>query len=94
LRFQVDPMDPTPARDPRWVSLVLGLSLATVGGFLLVVDAIVTGALAGAGATCGSAPGGGGCSGTVLEYVLLAPGLVLLAVGAILAAFALARALA
>jgi hypothetical protein len=80
LRIQIDPTDPPPTRDVRWVALVTGASLAVVGAFLVAVDSIATAA----------APGR---TNGVLEYVLLVPGLVLLAVGVLLAVIALARTL-
>ena len=80
LRFQVDPTDPPPARDARWVALVVGASLAVVGAFLVAVDSIATAAAPGAGSA-------------LLEEVLLIPGLALLAVGILLAVVALVRTL-
>ncbi len=80
LRFQVDPTEPPPARDARWVALVVGASLAVVGAFLVAVDSIASAASPGAGTP-------------VLEYVLLIPGLALLASGLVLAVVALLRTL-
>jgi len=92
LRFQVDPSEPPPVRDPRWVLLVLGISLAIVGGFLLIVDAILGPVIPDASGFCGPAPNGAACGGgVVFEYVFLVPGLVLLIGGAALAAAAFIR---
>ncbi len=85
-RIQVDPVD-SPYRDARWIQLVLGASALVVGAFLLGTDALV-GSLD-AGGTCGS----GGCANGVLNDVLLWPGVLLVAVGAILVVFALVRTL-
>jgi hypothetical protein len=80
IRFQVDPMDPPPARDARWVALVSGAGLAVAGAFLVVVYSIATTA----------SPNSGGA---LLEFVLLVPGLALLAVGIVLVVVALVRTL-
>jgi hypothetical protein len=80
IRFQVDPTDPPPTRDARWVALVAGAGLAVVGAFLVVVYSNATTAAPTA------------VSG-VLEYALLVPGLALLAIGIVLAVVALLRTL-
>lgn len=80
IRFQIDSMDPPPARDARWVALVSGAALAVVGAFLVVVDSIATTA----SPTAGDAP---------LQFTLLVPGFALLAIGIVLAVVALLRAL-
>jgi hypothetical protein len=91
LRFQVDPSEPPPVRDPRWVLLVLGVTLAIVGGFLLVVDSILSMLIPAASGSCEAAPNGAACGGVVFEYVFLMPGLVLLIGGAVLAGAAFIR---
>ncbi len=85
-RLQVDPVE-SPYRDARWIQLVLGICALVVGLFLLGTDAIVNGL--GAGAGCGVT----GCAGGVLDYVLLGPGVILVAIGAVLVVIALARTL-
>ena len=78
-RVQVDSTGPTLYRDARWVELVVGVALAVVGAFLLLVGALVAGLSSGAGPT--------------FEYVFLVPGAVLLGVGILLVAVGLARTL-
>ncbi|HTZ62153.1 MAG TPA: zinc ribbon domain-containing protein [Thermoplasmata archaeon] len=70
-RMQVDPTEDLPYIDARWALLVTGLALAVAGGFLLAVDAVVTGVSPSTG-------------GSVFEYVLEIPGAVLLVVGLVL----------
>jgi len=91
LRLQADPSEPPPVRDPRWVLLALGVSLAIVGGFLLIVESILATVIPPAGGFCGAAPNGAACGGVVFEYVFLVPGLVLLIGGAVLAGAAFIR---
>ncbi len=81
-RFQMDPVDPQPARDIRWPILILGICFLVVSGVLLIVYAIANTATAGAGVGCASAFGSSACVNAVLEYVLLLPALALLAIGA------------
>lgn len=78
-RFQIDPAEPSPARDLRWPTLVVGVSLLIVGGILLTVDAIVD-----AAAACGTPASSTPCVGVLFTYLFLIPGLALLAVGAAL----------
>jgi hypothetical protein len=81
LRLQVDPTDPPPTRDARWVALVLGACCLTVGVFLLAVDGIVDAATGSSGFPCSGGPGFSSCS--VLNDVLVLPGVALLAIGGI-----------
>lgn len=85
-RLQVDPVE-SPYRDTRWIQLLLGTCALVVGLFLLGTDAIVNDL--GAGAGCGAAA----CAGGALDFVLLWPGVILVAVGAVLVVVALARTL-
>lgn len=80
-RFQVDPTDPPPQRDLRWLLLVLGFCSLVVSVFLLVLYAVLVAAVPGIGSPCGS--GTLSCTGTLMEYLFLVPGLVLLAAGAL-----------
>lgn len=52
LRWQIDPMDPPPRRDPRWTMFVLGGALLIVGVMLAGVATIVGSALSTGGAAC------------------------------------------
>jgi len=79
-RFQVDPSEPQPRRDIRWPILVLGFSFMIVAGFLLLVYFVVGAAASGSGLACG---GGSPCQSSLFEYLFLAPGLALLAIGVI-----------
>jgi hypothetical protein len=88
LRFQVDPADPPPYRDARWVLLVLGVALAIVGGTLLIFDSVVTGAISLSGNSC--APP---CDSAAFEYLFVLPGVGLLVAGVVLSGFALAKTL-
>ncbi|HXW67299.1 MAG TPA: zinc ribbon domain-containing protein [Thermoplasmata archaeon] len=87
LRFQVDPGDPPPYRDARWVLVVLGVGLATLGAFLLALDSLLTGALSLSGGSCS------GCSAAPVAFLFLFPGLGLLLAGAVVAGAALVHAL-
>jgi hypothetical protein len=78
FRFQVDPTDPPPIRDLRWLALVLGICSILVSVFLLAVYAIVGAAESGPGG-CGTSS----CGAGLFQALFLVPGLVLLAVGAI-----------
>jgi hypothetical protein len=80
LRFQVDPTDPPPTRDARWVALLVGAMLAVVGAFLVAVDSIAT-------AASPTAAAGD------LADALLYPGLILLSAGVVLLVVALLRTL-
>lgn len=78
-RLQVDSGEDLPYIDARWVLLALGISLVVTGGFLLLVDAIVTGATSAGGA--------------LFVDLLELPGVVLLVVGVALAIVGLRKAL-
>ena len=80
LRFQVDPSDPPPVRDARWVVLVLSLGGVVVGIFLLLLAAVIGWALTASGdcRQMGACPEG-------LSLAFLVPGAALLAVGTIAA---------
>jgi len=84
-RFQVDPTDPAPQRDLRWLLLVLGFCSLVVSVFLLALYALLAAAVPGIGFSCGS--GSLSCTGTLVEYLFLVPGLVLLAAGALAIVF-------
>lgn len=56
LRWQIDPMDPPPRRDRRWMMIVLGGALLVVGVFLLGTAAIVGAALSVGAPNCGPGP--------------------------------------
>jgi hypothetical protein len=43
LRLQIDPLDPPPRRDVRWILITLGAAFLIIGGFLLAVGALVEG---------------------------------------------------
>jgi hypothetical protein len=83
LRFQIDPTDPPPTRDLRWVLLITGACLVLVGLLLLSADVIVTGALGLSGSSC-SAPSGA-CGVPVFTYVFLVPGIALVSIGFVMA---------
>jgi hypothetical protein len=78
FRFQVDPNDP-PYRDVRWVQLVVGISCAVFGSFLLLVWGIVSDVTV---------------TSSVFVDVFLLPGSILLGVGVLLALLGLYRTLA
>jgi hypothetical protein len=68
------------------VQLVVGGPLAVIGAMFLIAYGIVNDV--GGDAACGSSAG---CANSVLAYVLLWPGILLVAVGALLVAAALWR---
>jgi hypothetical protein len=78
FRFQVEPNDP-PYRDVRWIGIVVGFALATIGGLFLVVWGLVSGATV---------------PPATLEYVFLLPGAAALGVGVALVVVSLYRTLA
>jgi hypothetical protein len=86
-RFQVDPSDPPPVRDARWLLVILGVGLAVAGLLLLVLDSLVTGALSLASGGCS-----GACAGPFV-YLFFYPGIALLGAGFVLAGIALSRTL-
>jgi zinc-ribbon domain len=77
LRLQVDPSDPPPQRDARWVALVLGGCFLVIGVFLLGVAAI----LSAAGVNVLGACGLGSCTSSVFLAVLVLPGIAALGGG-------------
>jgi hypothetical protein len=81
FRFQVDPTDPPPERDIRWLGLVLGFCALAMGVILLVVYALLSSTVSGVGIPCGAGPNSSTCS--LFEYLFLVPGAGLLAAGAI-----------
>jgi uncharacterized membrane protein len=85
--FQIDPIDPPPQRGIRWPSMVTGFCLIVVAAFLLVVYTVVGAATSGSGFAC--SPGSSPCISTVIEYVFLVPGLLLLVVGAVVVVLSL-----
>ncbi|HLM90583.1 MAG TPA: hypothetical protein VK424_00780 [Thermoplasmata archaeon] len=89
LRFQVDPTDPPPERDVRWLILILGICSVIVSVFLLAVYSIVSAATSGSGFPCGGGPESSPCTGSLVDYLFLVPGLALLAIGAVAVVYVL-----
>jgi hypothetical protein len=83
-RFQIDPAQPQPQRDVRWPAMVAGIGLIVLSVSLLAVYAIVSSAASGSAFACATRRVAAACVAPVLEYLFLVPGLVLLAVGAVL----------
>lgn len=88
IRFQIDPMDPMPRRDSRWMAIVGGATLLIVGILLLGVSAVLASALSLGGAGCS----GTGCGAADPALWFEWASLPLLGAGALLVAFGLWRA--
>jgi len=81
LRLQVDPLEPAPQRDIRWILIVLGIAFVVVGVLLLAVASIVSDAVS---AGCSSSPCASLDPGPWFDWMglpFLGLGIVLLAVG-------------
>jgi hypothetical protein len=89
--LQVDPTDPPPVRDARWVALVLGACCVVVGVILLIVNAVVDAGTSFGGAGCGAPPGASPCASELVEYLFLIPGVALLGIGAVVVAVILVK---